>query len=359
MRRRVFWVITCVVFAGILSTTGLYVTWGHSLIESMYHGEASVKALNRVIDHDHSLEHYLERGDWTLTGGVVWVAVLWFLWLIAYAPKAAVRTLERYHQRRVWLVACGFVTMAVSFVLLERPFDATLLFNLVGFWVGLSLLGIGMRKTFEDNKFGVSVFLAAFSVILGFCVFFLATDPSFLAQVFDEDTFFENLTFLFHAYAGYLMLAFLWQARRKGEFSWRRHTFLAGFGLFFIFIAGEEISWGQRLLFLETPEFLKSQNVQQEINIHNLKSLDAPMIEAAILFMLAVVIPLTRALLPAMRRFYEKIHFPEMPFFAVMSLLTGFIIAFFPHTEEMRELYMGLGFLGFAYPIYYRALSEK
>jgi len=40
-----------------------------------------------------------------------------------------------------------------------------------------------------------------------------------------------------------------------------------------IFIAGEEISWGQRLLHLKTPEFLKGLNTQDEISLHNLKHL--------------------------------------------------------------------------------------
>ena len=35
-------------------------------------------------------------------------------------------------------------------------------------------------------------------------------------------------------------------------------------------VAGEEISWGQRLLGLETPELLKRINIQQEITVHNL-----------------------------------------------------------------------------------------
>ncbi len=38
-------------------------------------------------------------------------------------------------------------------------------------------------------------------------------------------------------------------------------------------VAGEEISWGQRLLGLTTPDALKNVNHQGEINIHNITSL--------------------------------------------------------------------------------------
>ena len=40
--------------------------------------------------------------------------------------------------------------------------------------------------------------------------------------------------------------------------------------LFLFFSAGEEISWGQRILGLKTPEYFESHNAQQETNLHNL-----------------------------------------------------------------------------------------
>ncbi len=41
-------------------------------------------------------------------------------------------------------------------------------------------------------------------------------------------------------------------------------------GLAFVFGVGEEISWGQRILNIESSEFFMKHNVQREINIHNL-----------------------------------------------------------------------------------------
>ena len=37
-----------------------------------------------------------------------------------------------------------------------------------------------------------------------------------------------------------------------------------------LFGAGEEISWGQRLFGLETPDYLKDRNAQGELGVHNL-----------------------------------------------------------------------------------------
>ena len=41
-------------------------------------------------------------------------------------------------------------------------------------------------------------------------------------------------------------------------------------GLFLFFAAGEEISWGQRLLGIKSSEFFEKNNAQGETNLHNL-----------------------------------------------------------------------------------------
>lgn len=38
----------------------------------------------------------------------------------------------------------------------------------------------------------------------------------------------------------------------------------------FFFVAGEEISWGQRLIGIESSDYFKENNSQEELNLHNL-----------------------------------------------------------------------------------------
>lgn len=45
---------------------------------------------------------------------------------------------------------------------------------------------------------------------------------------------------------------------------------MIGFVLIFFFGAGEEISWGQRILGIESSEYFKQNNAQQEMNLHNM-----------------------------------------------------------------------------------------
>jgi hypothetical protein len=50
----------------------------------------------------------------------------------------------------------------------------------------------------------------------------------------------------------------------------QRRIFDGLVALFCFFIAGEEFSWGQRLLGFYSPEYFLANNFQQEVNIHNL-----------------------------------------------------------------------------------------
>lgn len=41
-----------------------------------------------------------------------------------------------------------------------------------------------------------------------------------------------------------------------------------------LFIAGEELAWGQRLLFFDTPEALAAVNAKREVSLHNIASVE-------------------------------------------------------------------------------------
>ncbi|MBN1952330.1 MAG: hypothetical protein JW801_14110 [Bacteroidales bacterium] len=50
----------------------------------------------------------------------------------------------------------------------------------------------------------------------------------------------------------------------------KRNYFYLLLALLFFFCFGEEISWGQRIFHVKTPDYISEVNAQQEINIHNL-----------------------------------------------------------------------------------------
>jgi len=72
-------------------------------------------------------------------------------------------------------------------------------------------------------------------------------------------------------------LLFIWlfvQSKHGNDFHFihtRKNFFWLILGLLFIFAFGEEISWGQRIFHYSTPEIIRDSNIQEELNIHNLK----------------------------------------------------------------------------------------
>ena len=92
---------------------------------------------------------------------------------------------------------------------------------------------------------------------------------TFLALV-KEDGPIEWAQFAAFAVAAVLLGVSAVLLARRGDYV---AAALIGLGaLGFLGIAGEEISWGQRILGLETPESLAEINHQNELNLHNITS---------------------------------------------------------------------------------------
>lgn len=83
-----------------------------------------------------------------------------------------------------------------------------------------------------------------------------------------EDGLLEMGTFFGLMSSAVLCLYRTWTLRKARSKGFVSMLVLAAVVL--IFGAGEEISWGQRILGIETPEFFQAHNAQNETNLHNL-----------------------------------------------------------------------------------------
>jgi hypothetical protein len=119
---------------------------------------------------------------------------------------------------------------------------------------------------------------------------------------------------------------YFWLARHlrsRGQ-TWLAVLYLlAGIGV--VFIAGEEISWGQRIIGWATPESIAAINKQEETNIHNvglvLRVFNAATLTIALL---AVVLPIARwAIWPNRKR--SAVAFALAP---PLALAPAFALAF-------------------------------
>ena len=109
-----------------------------------------------------------------------------------------------------------------------------------------------------------------FDLVVGGLALLALLDHSTFVAWMQEDTWVEWATFYAFAAAGvttWLWLRKRWRAQLKEDPMALVAVF--GVGLFCVFVAAEEISWGQRLFAFTPPEIFLEENYQQELNIHN------------------------------------------------------------------------------------------
>lgn len=93
--------------------------------------------------------------------------------------------------------------------------------------------------------------------------------PAYYHAMIQEDGSLENAQFCCYAAAGLLSLWAALRFRTSG-LAWHAGAALL-LGLGFLLVAGDEISWGERILGYHLPQFFARYNVQREVSLHNLR----------------------------------------------------------------------------------------
>lgn len=99
--------------------------------------------------------------------------------------------------------------------------------------------------------------------LLGF--HFISIFVSDLREFYAEDALLENMTAVFAFLSGLLLFYSLRTLQER-----QLRIFISFTAVLFLLFAMEEISWGQRIFSIETPETIKELNYQDEFNLHNL-----------------------------------------------------------------------------------------
>ncbi len=103
-------------------------------------------------------------------------------------------------------------------------------------------------------------------LLVGIVSYFLM--PEFYTRLTIEDGVIENATALFLLLCSLVCFQKYFRLRSIKNRWWGVITL--GMALMAFFVFGEEISWGQRLFNINPVEFFKSNNTQEEMNLHNL-----------------------------------------------------------------------------------------
>lgn len=198
---------------------------------------------------------------------------------------------------------------------------------------------------------GRAVLVGASVVVPAACAWAFRHRPQSLEYICQEDGLVENATAILYFLASVAVGKTLLRGGWRSPWLWC-------YALLFLFVAGEEISWGQRVFGIETPAALARSNVQGELNLHNIEGAHDKVRLFAGLFVLltCVMSPLLDRLSERGRRLHAAMRVPVVPpeagVAAVAGMLTmvGARLAEAPVylIDEAGELLVGIGFYGFA-----------
>jgi len=183
-------------------------------------------------------------------------------------------------------------------------------------------------------------------------LFLWKTSPERVPQLGQEDSWIEWLTVAAFGSAG---AAFALVGLKRG---WRDGWFAWGLALFCFVVAGEEISWGQRLVGFVPPEVFLQKNYQEEANLHNIFN-DQMGPKWMLVFVLAgwgLLLPVMK--LAGAKTLLEQLRVIEPPIvLAPWFLVSLVLLQHYPleMTAEYVELIGGLLFLATAIPLVERS----
>lgn len=201
-----------------------------------------------------------------------------------------------------------------------------------------------------EGGYGTSIGFILAGVILVVCgsmPLLVYVDAVTHVYAVTEDSWAEYGTFVVFGMAGIL---FLWTAML--EPGWKKAGLLA-FAAAALFVALEEISWGQRIIGIGTPEVLEGYNRQGETTIHNLHGVWFPghRLVAAGLVVFAILLPVLRRRWDSLDHLIERFGLPVPPLHLWPVFLVTAVFLADPlrqprsTLDEVSELALGLSFL--------------
>ncbi len=188
-----------------------------------------------------------------------------------------------------------------------------------------------------------SITLAVCIIVLSIGYFLFYTSVPRFEKFVQEDGIAEWLTV-----AGLLSGSVVCLIRFVGLFRKKSKWFLFVtfcIGLFLFFAAGEEVSWGQRIFGIQTPEYFEKHNSQQELNLHNLivggvkiNRLIFSSILVATLSVFLVIVPLLYQKNNKIKKIINASGLPVPRLYQVIGFLLVFILTSLIRHGKQAEL---------------------
>lgn len=209
------------------------------------------------------------------------------------------------------------------------------------------------------SKIEITVLLFILLIIAAGFVLVFTNMPLFIRYTI-EDGLVEWLTVLGLLLGSFASLRHTFTLRKERRFIFLLATFLLG--IFLFFAAGEEISWGQRILGIESSDYFKQHNTQGETNFHNLVLGGVRINRWIFSFGLITILSIYVIIMPVlytrkqwMKRFVDYWGIPLPKFYQLVGCILLFILTtLIPHEKRAELLECGIAFFLFliiAYPM--------
>ena len=213
------------------------------------------------------------------------------------------------------------------------------------------------HELFSSSFFNRSSILIFLSLLAGLIYIHFGADLFSLAELdyFNrEDGPLESVSALLFLSLSLLTLFLAYKFYRENLTL--RFLMCALLAVIYFVMFGEEISWGQRLFSIETPEYFLENNVQQEINLHNLYGYIFDHIFIAALLAWGTLCPLLANFSRFFRNFFDIVGLPiasaglAVGFLLVTLFQAGFVYQVLTplpglRIEELRELLSAIALL--------------
>ena len=191
------------------------------------------------------------------------------------------------------------------------------------------------------------VFLfSALTIVLILSVYFGFTDGEYFDNDFArEDGAVEYATFFFLLCISILQFYRLFTVSKNKAILWKLGIFF--FAVLFLFGAGEEISWGQRIFGIESGDFFKDNNLQNETNLHNLEIGGVKLNKLIFSQLLTVIMAVYLLVLPFLYQKFDWINklvdkfvipIPQLSHI-IAFLINTIFIAILPNLSRKWEVY--------------------
>ncbi|MGG6240673.1 hypothetical protein ACQ4N7_18790 [Nodosilinea sp. AN01ver1] len=210
------------------------------------------------------------------------------------------------------------------------------------------------RQKNDQRKYAIWLnFLVTLLVTNLVSIYVVSHSSTDLSFIFYEDSVLESLSAIF-----YFVAAGIFAFGFKGRPAPLRFWCLF-FAVLMFLVGGEEISWGQRLFGIATPESLSTVNVQDEFNIHNIDGIHQHVRLAGVAFIsfFCFLIPVTNRLSESLQRFYSRWGIPMFPFNTMWLVLLSLLFMIVPRAinlpntfvlDEIGEFLLSFAWIPFA-----------